>query len=288
MTDPLDPWHVMTFARVSFWRSFRVSFIFALLTDKERTRPILLVAGRQFLHKVVYGTSLPAALFLYPTSESRLFLSSRAVASADVDYETGRLVVINIMRRKAVGRNIIHLLLFEHTRWSIYETDSPDNGIYRRQLLDDGEWGKGGSSDRRNICTICRIKTALVISACTPQKTNLLVFSARQWGCHDVFDPLSQSFLYFTHCITVVYTGVDLSKILGGQTKILGDKKVVKMINAWAILNYWAGHVPGLPPKSTPMVVYDLHSLRHFITEPFHNLSEMPYITLTLIRVIMC
>src|SRR6218665_1062938 len=116
MTDPLDPWHVMTFARVSFWRSFRVSFIFALLTDKERTRPILLVAGRRFLHKVVYGTSLPAALFLYPTSESRLFLSSRAVASADVDYETGRLVVINIMRRKAVGRNIIHLLLFEHTR----------------------------------------------------------------------------------------------------------------------------------------------------------------------------
>ena len=24
------------------------------------------------------------------------------------------------------------------------------------------------------------------------------------------------------------------------------------MINAWAFLNYW-GHVPGLPPKSTPM-----------------------------------
>jgi len=26
------------------------------------------------------------------------------------------------------------------------------------------------------------------------------------------------------------------------------------VINAWAILNYW-GHVPGLPPKSTPMIV---------------------------------
>ena len=26
------------------------------------------------------------------------------------------------------------------------------------------------------------------------------------------------------------------------------------MINAWAFLNYW-GHVPGLPPKSTPMPI---------------------------------
>src|SRR6218665_3340566 len=41
-------------------------------------------------------------------------------------------------------------------------------------------------------------------------------------------------------------TGVDLSKILGGQTKIY----------AWVFLNYW-GHVPGLPPKSTPMVTWE-------------------------------
>ena len=47
-------------------------------------------------------------------------------------------------------------------------------------------------------------------------------------------------------------TGVNLSKILGGQTKILGGRWY-KVINAWAFLNYW-GHVPELPPKSTPMV----------------------------------
>src|SRR6218665_3653889 len=47
-------------------------------------------------------------------------------------------------------------------------------------------------------------------------------------------------------------TGVDLSKILGGQTKILGGKRWQKVINAWAFLDYW-GHVPGLPPRSTPM-----------------------------------
>ena len=28
------------------------------------------------------------------------------------------------------------------------------------------------------------------------------------------------------------------------------------MINAWAFLNYW-GHVPGLPPKSTPMATLE-------------------------------
>jgi len=30
------------------------------------------------------------------------------------------------------------------------------------------------------------------------------------------------------------------------------EQKVVKVINAWAFLNY-LGHVPGLPPKSTHM-----------------------------------
>ena len=28
-------------------------------------------------------------------------------------------------------------------------------------------------------------------------------------------------------------------------------------MNAWAFLNYW-GHVPGFPPKSTPMVLTQL------------------------------
>src|SRR6218665_801524 len=32
----------------------------------------------------------------------------------------------------------------------------------------------------------------------------------------------------------------------------IGEKKVIKVINASAFLNYW-GHVQGLPPKSTPM-----------------------------------
>jgi len=44
-------------------------------------------------------------------------------------------------------------------------------------------------------------------------------------------------------------TGVELSKILGGLTKILGAKSGNKWsMHAWAFLNYW-GHVHGLPPK---------------------------------------
>src|SRR6218665_1424357 len=41
-------------------------------------------------------------------------------------------------------------------------------------------------------------------------------------------------------------TGVDLSKILGGQNKILGGKEV-KLINAWLLL--LGGTCPGYPPK---------------------------------------
>ena len=59
---------------------------------------------------------------------------------------------------------------------------------------------------------------------------------------------------------TVGITPVDLSKILGGQTKNIGRQKVAQMINAWAFLNYW-GHVPGLPPKSKPMVGIDFNDL---------------------------
>ena len=47
-------------------------------------------------------------------------------------------------------------------------------------------------------------------------------------------------------------TGVDLSKILGGQTKILGGK-VVKSDKCMDVSQLFMRHVPGLPPKSTPM-----------------------------------
>jgi len=46
-----------------------------------------------------------------------------------------------------------------------------------------------------------------------------------------------------------------LVKIIGWANQNIGGQKVVKMINAWAFLNYW-GHVPGLPPKSTPMSLF--------------------------------
>ena len=44
-------------------------------------------------------------------------------------------------------------------------------------------------------------------------------------------------------------TGVDLSKILGGQTKILGGKGWLKVRNAWAFLNYWGARARAAPPK---------------------------------------
>src|SRR6218665_2002760 len=55
-----------------------------------------------------------------------------------------------------------------------------------------------------------------------------------------------------------IITGVDLSKILGGQTKILGGQKVVLLVNAWEFVNYWGSSCPGCPPKSTPMFI--MHS----------------------------
>src|SRR6218665_1645086 len=58
---------------------------------------------------------------------------------------------------------------------------------------------------------------------------------------------------------TPLPTGVDWSKILGGQTKIL-EGNMVKVINAWTFLNYW-GHVPGLPPKSAPMSVHCIFTI---------------------------
>src|SRR6218665_3658749 len=57
-----------------------------------------------------------------------------------------------------------------------------------------------------------------------------------------------------------------LVKNIGWANQNIGGQKVVKVINAWAFLNYW-GHVPGLPPKSTPMKVRNIfckiHSIAH-------------------------
>ena len=51
-----------------------------------------------------------------------------------------------------------------------------------------------------------------------------------------------------------MFTGVDLLKILGGQTKILGGK-VVKSDKCMGIFSIIGGHVPGLPLKSAPMTM---------------------------------
>jgi len=42
-------------------------------------------------------------------------------------------------------------------------------------------------------------------------------------------------------------TGVDLSKILGGQTKIYGGQKVVKSDKCMAFLNYWGARAWAAP-----------------------------------------
>jgi len=49
---------------------------------------------------------------------------------------------------------------------------------------------------------------------------------------------------------------VDLSKILGGQTKILGAEGGKKVINAWAFLNYWEARVQAAPSKFYTWFLY--------------------------------
>ena len=51
---------------------------------------------------------------------------------------------------------------------------------------------------------------------------------------------------------TTRHTGIDLSKILGGQTKILGEK-VVKSDKCMGDSQLLGGTCPGCSPKSTPM-----------------------------------
>src|SRR6218665_1105726 len=53
--------------------------------------------------------------------------------------------------------------------------------------------------------------------------------------------------------MTIDQTAVDLSKNIGWANQNIRGQKVVKVINAWAFLNYW-GTCPGCPPpKSTPV-----------------------------------
>ena len=56
---------------------------------------------------------------------------------------------------------------------------------------------------------------------------------------------------------TPTCTGVDLSKILGGQTKILGGRRWQKVINAWAFLNYC-----GASARAAPQVYAYAHVTR--------------------------
>src|SRR6218665_222927 len=56
----------------------------------------------------------------------------------------------------------------------------------------------------------------------------------------------------------MIISGVDLSNIFGGQTKILGGKRWQKVIKFMHVrFSTIRGHVPGLPPKSTPMPMID-------------------------------
>ena len=115
---------------------------------------------------------------------------------------------------------------------------------------------------RHSEILVCEIfsrppKTRRQVSAYDPRltykftawPTSLLPWPDGFWPC------LCQE-LWFPTAISLEAnqpTGVDLSKILGRQTKILEGKRWLKVINAWALLNYWGWHVPGMPPKSTPM-----------------------------------
>jgi len=67
-------------------------------------------------------------------------------------------------------------------------------------------------------------------------------------------------------------TGVDLSEILGGKTKILGEQKVV---NARAILNYWGARARAAPKvyaygncTQWSALLIEVHAcLKHFVLQ---------------------
>src|SRR6218665_3971464 len=82
-----------------------------------------------------------------------------------------------------------------------------------------------------------------------------------------------------------ISTGIDLSKILGGQTKILGGKKVVKSDKCMGDSQLMGGTCPGCPPKSTPMATIECFSTNLFVrqsiliscspTEPYPSLHHV-------------
>ena len=53
----------------------------------------------------------------------------------------------------------------------------------------------------------------------------------------------------------MMVTGVDLSTILGGQTKILGGQEMVKSDKCMGVSQLLGGTCPGWSPKSTPMMI---------------------------------
>ena len=58
--------------------------------------------------------------------------------------------------------------------------------------------------------------------------------------------------VFTTYLLRIRATGVDLAKVLGGQTKILGGGKVVKSDKCMGVSELLVGTCPGCTPKSTP------------------------------------
>ena len=87
----------------------------------------------------------------------------------------------------------------------------------------------------------------------TFQAWSLENFSLQQFGNHEhrAVHKVGLCHAIFDQFLPPLNTGVDLSKILGRQTKILGEK-VVKSDKCMDV-SQLLGPVPGHPPKSTPM-----------------------------------
>src|SRR6218665_3685677 len=83
---------------------------------------------------------------------------------------------------------------------------------------------------------------------------NYVIVLLPDLGLHVIMNILTESCSrpIQAHTRTHSHTGVDLSNILGGQTKILGEK-VIKSHRCTEVSKLLGGNVPGLPPKSTPM-----------------------------------
>ena len=82
--------------------------------------------------------------------------------------------------------------------------------------------------------------------------TNPYIFGPRSWVWITLNCRVNSNF-NFSFCIGPTVTRVDLSKILGWQSEILGEQKVVKSDKCTGDSQLLEGLVPGLPSKSTPM-----------------------------------